>query len=534
MAETETYIKKHTFLVIGGSILFIIAGILNILDRFFFYWSFQTEFLGYVLFALTAISLFPIAQGIKELTDVFFVDHITKTGKQIFTWMMIYAGAVVLDMVLLGFPPTAGFVGIAILFGRVFAFLKLNKVFNQIKSIFEIRVGSIIYTIFAYYTIIFTLLGGIANASSDASVEILILIFKGPIESILMIIVGIKLIIDILRVRRLIINKEIKPYSAKSSFFVKDRKEQPEIKTTKHHIQSTTAIDRLREKALKREEIGIKSVKKKKKPKISKTPKPIYVKCPNCKENTDINFPYCSNCRTKLPKDKTGKITKMGTEEYETSPKRILTIKKEKILQQIVIALALIAFVTYAFVTQNTTLIVYSWIIIAIFATYIVVNYIILFFAGKGFAITTIIIDVVFLLFIVPVIILIFTYLIINGLNTFLDMNITLFRILMSSITIVLSLLTIYLMIAYRLRSTGMSLKEYIKHRFDFEARSEEAAQEKKRVEKKRSYFDKLDKVEEHMAKQRADKVINYEEFDYKQRIKDLGSPLEENEVKEE
>ena len=43
-----------------------------------------------------------------------------------------------------------------------------------------------------------------------------------------------------------------------------------------------------------------------------------------------------------------------------------------------------------------------------------------------------------------------------------------------------------------------------------------------------------LDKVEEHMAKQRADSVMNYEDFDYKQRIKDLGSPLESNKEKEE
>jgi len=534
MTTTESYLRKYSFFVIGGSILFIIAGILNILDRFFFYWSFQTEFLAYVLFALTAISLFPIAQGIKEITDVFFVDHITKTGKQVFTWMMIYAGAVVLDMVLLGFPPTAGFVGIAILFGRVIAFLKLNKVFDQIKTIFKIRVGSIFYIIFAYYTIIFTLLGGIANASSDVSVEILILIFKGPIESILMIIVGIRIIIDILNVKKLIILKEIKPYSAKSSFFIKDRKTQPGIETTKHHIQSTTAIEVLREKALKREEISKKTKKKKKKIKSTETLKPIFINCPKCKEQTDKNIPYCINCGTKLPKDLTIETTIEKPTEVEISPRRILSIKKEKILQQIVIAIALIAFVTYAFVTQNSTLIVYSWIIIAIFATYLIVNYIILFFAGKGFTITTLVIDITFLFIIVPVIIAIFTYLIINGLNTFLEMNITTFRVIMSSVIVSLSLLAIFLMINYKLRSTGMNLKKYIKHRFDFEARSKEETLEKERVEKKRSYFDRLDKVEEHMAKQRADKVINYEEFDYKQRIKDLGSPLEKRDEEEE
>ena len=79
-----------------------------------------------------------------------------------------------------------------------------------------------------------------------------------------------------------------------------------------------------------------------------------------------------------------------------------------------------------------------------------------------------------------------------------------------------------------------MNLREYIRFRFDFESRAKELNVDKERAEKKRSYFDNLDKVEAHMAKQREAKVMDYEDFDFKERIKDLGSPLEDIEEENE
>ena len=75
-----------------------------------------------------------------------------------------------------------------------------------------------------------------------------------------------------------------------------------------------------------------------------------------------------------------------------------------------------------------------------------------------------------------------------------------------------------------------MSVREYIKYRFDFKERAKEMEIEKARAEKKRYYFDQLDKIEARMNEQKASRVMDYEDFDFKERLKDLGSPLEKDE----
>ena len=536
MTVKENYVNQYSNYVIIGASLFIISAIINIIDKVFKGWSYYYTFIGYILFLFTVCSLFPIAWGIKELTDIYFVDHVTKSGKQTFNWLIVYAGAVVLDMLLLGWMITAGFVGLAIIFGRVLGFIKLNKTFLKIKDLFSINIGSFFYLIFGYFSIITTILGGAASAANDETFSRILYIFNGPIDSLIMIAVGIKLIIDVLRIRKLIINKDIKPYSTKTSLFVKDRRESPELPTTKAHVQSSTQISRLQEEVQKRKEI---TEKHKEKIKSKKTKKEIltnYVQCPNCKANTDKNLKFCTNCGVVFPKEFLKKKTKTSKEnikektETRTSEevRRILSPHKEKIFQQIVIAMFLIAFVVYSFITSNITLIIYSWIIIALFATYIIVNYIALFFAGRGFAITTILSDIAFMFVVLPVFISIFTYFIFLGIERIIPMRLLVFRGFYISTDIILILISIYLVLKYRLRSTNMSLKQYLHFRFNFKERAKELEKERESVERKRSYFDKLDQVEAHMAKQRSEKVMKYEEFDYKQRLKDLGSPLED------
>jgi cation transport ATPase len=357
-----------------------------------------------------------------------------------------------------------------------------------------------------------------------------------------MIAVGVKLIIDIVRIRRLIVEKNIKPYASKTSLFVRDRRQTPDVPTTASHIQSSTQIDRLKEEVEKRKEMV---EKQKSKLEARKTTKEIladYIQCPNCQANTDKNIKYCTNCGEVFSKDflKKKKVKaiqekKESSQETRSSDevKRILSPKKEKILQQVAIAIFLTAFLVYAFVTANLALMVYAWIILAIFATYIVVNYIALFLAGRGFAITTILSDIAFYLVVLPTFIAIFAYFIFLGINRAVPMTFAVFRGFYISTVIVLVLIANSLLIRYRLRSTNMGFREYIKYRFDFKERAKELEEDKRRVEKKRSYFDNLDRVEAHMAKQRSEKVMQYEDFDYKQRLKDLGSPLEDNEETE-
>ncbi|NPD88208.1 MAG: hypothetical protein HGN29_05775 [Asgard group archaeon] len=537
--KSANYVNKYTNYVTIGGILFIVSAIVNIIDKMLKGWSFSHVSLGYIIFLFTILGLFPIGWGIKELTDIYFVDHVTKVGKQTFNWFMIYAGAVVLDIILLGWALTAGFVGIAIIFGRVIGFLTLNKTLVKIRDLFNIKTGSVFYLIFAFYGVITTVFGGIANSVEDEVFQRVLYVFNGPIDSLIMILVGVKLILDVFRIRTLIFEKDIKPYSTKSSLFVRNRRKTPDVPTTAAHVQSSTQITRLREEVQKREEMVKKQEQKIQAKKTIDDIMENYVQCPKCNANTDKNIKYCTNCGEVFPKDflkkKESKSTVQARETKSesrspTEVKRILSPRKEKIFQQIAMVIFLTSFLIYAFITDNFTLIVYSWIIIAIFATYIIVNYIALFFAGRGFAITTVLSDLAFMFVVLPTFIAIFTYFIFLGIERAVPMSLPVFRGFYISSVIVLVIIADLLIVRYKLRSTNMSLKEYLQYRFDFKERAKELKKDKERVEKKRSYFDNLDKVEAHMAKQRSESVMQYEDFDFKQRLKDLGSPLEDSE----
>ncbi len=542
--KDRTPIQNQTILVLIGCIVFILMGLLNILFRFTpmvatlfpkllisgdinrIRLVFNT--IGYVLYSVTFASLIPIGIGIRNITDVYFVDHITKSGQQTATWIFIYSASVLLDMLSLGWPVISGFVAIALIAGRVMAFVKINKTFEKINRIFDVKIGSFIYILFAYYSIITMVLGAIANYAEDLEFEVYLAVFNGVVESALMILVGIKLIIDFFKLKKFLEESNILPYSAKKAYLSKDRSDKPVLATTKAHIQSTTQIEKFQQRVAKqeqriekfraKEEARKDSLEKEEKKAVHVT----YITCYHCKQRTDKNLSKCMNCGESLKNE----LESMKKEISDISVRRILSPKREKILQQITAAIFLIAFVVYAFVAGDAILQTYAWIIIALFATYLFVNYIVLFFSGRGFAVTTVLSDLSFLFVIVPILCAIFSYFMTLVVNAISETNIEETRWLLISLTIILSLLSIFLLLNYRLKSTNMNLKEYIKYRFDFKARAAELNKEQKRVEKKRSNFDSLDRIEANMARQRQEKVMNYEDFDLKQRLKDLGSPL--------
>ncbi len=533
----KTPIRKYSNIVIYGSIAFMLLGLLNIADQLLWYLSARSQIVGYLFISLVCLSLLPIGWGLREITDIYFVDHITKAGNQTAMWIFIYAGSVLFDMLTFGFPVTAGFVGLALIFGRVLAYLKLNKLFEKIKSIFNLKIGSFFYILFAYFAVIISVLGAVSSYANDVTFEIFIRVFDGSIESLLMIIVGLKLIIDVTRIREFIETSEIQPYSAKKAFLTKDRSETPVLQTTKAHFQSTSQIQRLQQKSQERT-ARIEKMKSKDKPTkkqvitqpiIPKKERKItFVECTYCHEKTDINLGHCMNCGEKLLKHLDKEPTTVR-EETSTKTRRTLSPKREKIVQQITVAIFLVAFVTYAFVTGDFTLTIYAWVVIALFTTYLVVNYIILFFTGRGFAITTFLSDIAFMFIIVPILMAILSHFMVVLLRIISSEPIP-DQIILWILTIILTLLSITLILRYKVNATNMSLREYIKFRLDFEARAEEVKKDKERVEKKRADFDSLDRIEAHMKRQQEEKVVDYEDFDVKQRLKDLGSPLNNEE----
>ena len=551
--KEKTLIQKNTLLILIGCIVFSSVGILNILFRFTpllpnlfpkLIISNDPELItsvfniiGYVMYSITFASLLPIGIGIRNITDIYFVDHITKSGRQTATWIFIYSGAVLLDMISLGWAIISGFVALAIIVGRVMSFIKINKTFDKIKRIFDVNIGSFFYILFAYYAIITMTLGAVANYAGDIEFEVYLAVFNGVIESALMIIVGIKLIIDIYRIKEFIETANIKPYSAKKAFLTKNRTETPVLTTTKNHIQSQTQLEQFQKRAAKQEMRIEKFRERTKSKRIARNQvegledtKIEYIICNQCKERTDKNLPYCTNCGESLKNE----IVSMKKEISEVSVRRTLSPTKEKILQQITIAIFLIAFVTYAFIIGDFTLTIYAWVIIAIFATYLIVNYIVLFFSGRGFALTTILSDIAFMFIILPVLCAIFSYFVALVIQKTTDMTFENSRWITIGLSIALSLVTIYLMLNYKVSHSNMNLKDYLKYRLDFKSRAEELNKDKMRVEKKRANFDNLDRIEARIAKQLEENVIDYKDFDYKQRLKDLGSPLRNDEDEEE
>ncbi len=503
----NTPVIRNYFLLVGGSILLILSGIMNIIDQVFIGWSYRIVPLRYVLFCFTVIGLIPIAIGIRNLTEMYFIEHITVVGKQTFLWLIYYSVAVVLDLVLVGWPVTAPFVGYAVIFGRVIGFHKLNRTFVKIKDIFDIKIGGFFYIMFAWYSVIISILNSIANWARDVQFEIGMFALKGLIETILLVLVGIKLIVDSTRIRKFLLESDIKPYSIKRTLFVKDSSTLTRSKLGREHLQAQTQLERLREKSVKRT-IEVKTKRRRKTKQESTEETPFEVK-----------------------KTKSDSI-EVVEDKPETTTKRTLTAKKEKIVQQIFIAIALIAFTTYAFVTSNATLIVYAWIIIAIFGTYLIVNYVVLFFAGRGFAITSFISDIAFLFVIIPAITTILSYFIFQGSLSLLEspLDEPLYRALFIATSAILALICIALILSFKIRATGMSVREYFKYRLDFKERAKDMAKEKARAEKKRSDFDQLDRIEARMNQLEAEKVMDYEDFDFKERLKELGSPLENDE----
>ena len=165
-----------------------------------------------------------------------------------------------------------------------------------------------------------------------------------------------------------------------------------------------------------------------------------------------------------------------------------------------------------------------------------IVNYILLFLVGRGFAILTVITDILFMFVMLPILSAIFSFFALNTIGKSIDGGISdqVFQWLLIGLTITLSVFLIILVLRFKVKGSNMNLREYLRFRFDFKARETELNAEKKRVEKKRENFDNLDKIAAHMAKQREGRVMDYEDFDYKERLKDLGSPLEDIEQDED
>jgi len=457
---------------------------------------------GYVLFAISAASLLPIAFSIHQITDIYFVDHITKKGKHVAIGLYFYAGSILLDMAVLGWPFVSGIIGFTLIFGRIYGFTQMNKLFTKIKSIFGLKIGSVFLILFAYFSVIVSIISGVADFAQDVSFNYFLLLFNGIVESALMVIIGVKIIIDFKRIQKFILQEEIKPYTAKTAFLVQKRSESPVLPTTKEHIQSKLQIERLREKT-------------------AKQVKPYKITEQFLKVEPTLKHP------TKIEHKE--ELETIEVEKYEQR-RRILTASKELILQISVMMLAVTTFIAYSFIISNPLLIGISWVIIAVFGTYLLVNTVVHYFLGRGYAVTAIFSDLLYLFVFLPSFVLVISFLLVLVLRLFIPMSDEMLRILSFTTSALLEIVAIVLVINRKLESLDMNIREYFHYFFDTEARAREILKEQERIARKRSSFDKLDSIANTIDKRLEEKEIQYEDFDFKKRLKDLGSPLENDE----
>jgi len=207
----KTEINKFYFLAITGSILFTIAAAINLSNKTIQYLRAVNWFFDYIFAAVIALSLIPIALSFGGIAELYFKDHVRKEGIQGRTYLLIYAIGEILKPFTIGSVVFGSLAILISLASRAMGFRKIDLMLTRIKKITEIKVGSIVYQIFGFYSIIVSVIASIANAAGDEEFLIYLLVFNGTIETILMIMIGVKIIVDVTIIKRYIKRKKIKP-----------------------------------------------------------------------------------------------------------------------------------------------------------------------------------------------------------------------------------------------------------------------------------------------------------------------------------
>lgn len=507
-------VNVSSLLLIAGSFLFMIIGVLIFYDEYMIYWSRYGVYIGYLLYLILTVSLIPIAFGIGKITADYGEDHIIVVGKQAKRWLLIFTILTIVNFFTLGWPMIAPYALIATAFGRVIGFYKLNKALLKIKRLWKINVGSIIYYLYAFYAIVMSVLANVAELASDADFVDSLFYFNGIGNTFLLLLVGIKLITDTLIIRSFIIKQNIQLFTLADSWVVRYRKDIAEQKW-KERQSSVSLLDRLKEK---QEEDNVPSAAVlEEKYKVEKAKKEKIVT-----EAVKVGAFKEAAKPEPLPKIKDIPVISVGKMYHEKPVKKKFT--SEKIIQQVLLYASLIAFIIVSVLSENITLKIFGYVGIGLISAFLITNYILLFFLEQGFNFTNLLIDLSFMFILLPSVFALISYGIAWGADRAInDMSPLAFKLIIAICTILMELVAVYVLINIKLEQTKMTLKEFIKYRLDFKTLSLEQKKIDETVAKKRSYFEKLDKLESHMAKQRAEKVMNYEDFDVKKRLKELG-----------
>ncbi len=149
--------------------------------------------------------------GLKHITEEYFSEHITKYGKDAYRWIMVYALTVFINLIFFGFPMFAALASLAAIFGRIIAFYSFSTVMRRIAFVTKLRVGGFIYLLYAFFGVIVAIIAQIAATAGDTQALILSIIFRGFFDSLIVIVLGIKIILDFTRIKNYMIANKVLP-----------------------------------------------------------------------------------------------------------------------------------------------------------------------------------------------------------------------------------------------------------------------------------------------------------------------------------
>ncbi len=451
-----------------GALIFIITALLEVVDLVLFADMERVSILGYIITGLLLIGYISIGYGIRKLAILYFIDHTTKMGKETSLIFVILGSASLINLVFLEWPGISIMVWVLLVVGRIIAFLKLHQFMEKVKFLFQIKIGGILYLLFAFYSLLFTVFSTFTFIAGDLEIYNFVNALNIYVKPLLAGAVGIKIIIDIIRIRKWIKDHNVKPHSIERSWMVRYDKDVTD--GIDNSVSSILAqkIEHMDKETIEREREALKLLQE---------------------------------------------------------PKRTISVTKERALKEAIILISVISFFIYGFIAESFMVTLMSIIFISGYVTYIVVQFIIVVYLGHGVSVANFISDFFYYLVLFPV----FTGVLSFGM-AFAIMAIfnvksrTTGRIILGTLWVATYLVILFLDIKRNMAEEGLTFIEYIKWYFNFKERSKMKKRQRKIAQKKKARFDNLDQIQENIDKKRAAKAIDYNAFDAKLRMRELGS----------
>ncbi|RLG15279.1 hypothetical protein DRN69_03250 [Candidatus Pacearchaeota archaeon] len=206
------YHFKETFIwSFSGVILLVLSSLFNIIDLLITKWAYIGWFRQYLIRSMMSISFFPLAIGFGMIFSNFFVGFIRREGELVRNWLIVYSVAEIISLFTLSTIVLGAFTLLAIIFGKLVAFIYLDRVFLKLKKNDEVKINfSLLYPLFGSYRIVVAIVVGVAANVRDYETELYLTAANATLEALFTFLIGLKLLLDLLKIRSYINSKRKK------------------------------------------------------------------------------------------------------------------------------------------------------------------------------------------------------------------------------------------------------------------------------------------------------------------------------------